>query len=323
MYGDGEGNSRLVLRPTQENKRTTAIKRTPLSLVWISSLQCVNSRDFGQAGFRHADARGRIADPAQWGLAVVHIDPVVQLLRRHAGRERQLRIAEHPDEQFDVDFPACLTVDVLGPQTREIHKHLLPRLMRLAHAQVQAAGVAPMVPGELAVRQRVLRVGGDVLFPQDHQRHALLLKLRMNVREVRHALAHVVPEYRVEAGVELIDQSFRTARHHGQRVISPSLADRDLLQMDQAAPAHQGVLRHFAQRGEDPSLDRSGGLRADRDRAQTVAQQHQPVRVATDFEHHAIRASHAGMRLGTLRFARWRRPLRQTIDAIRQLTGQY
>jgi hypothetical protein len=29
--------------------------------------------------------------------------------------------------------------------------------------------------------------------------------------------------------------------------------------MDQATSAHQGVLRHFAQRRQDPSLDRSDG----------------------------------------------------------------
>ena len=35
-----------------------------------------------------------------------------------------------------------------------------------------------------------------------------------------------------------------------------ALADRALLQVDQAALANQGVLRHLGERGEDPDLDR-------------------------------------------------------------------
>jgi hypothetical protein len=40
------------------------------------------------------------------------------------------------------------------------------------------------------------------------------------------------------------------------------LADRTVLPLDQTAHAHQKLLRHFAQRGEDPSVDRSHHLRA-------------------------------------------------------------
>jgi len=40
--------------------------------------------------------------------------------------------------------------------------------------------------------------------------------------------------------------------------------------MDQAALAHQGVLRHQRERREDPNLDRGVGLCAGGDRAQAV-----------------------------------------------------
>ena len=41
-------------------------------------------------------------------------------------------------------------------------------------------------------------------------------------------------------------------------------------QVDQAAPANQGVLRHQRERSEDPNLDRGIGLRAGGDRPQAT-----------------------------------------------------
>src|SRR3546814_5661765 len=63
--------------------------------------------------------------------------------------------------------------------------------------------------------------------------------------------------------------------------------------MDQATPAHQGVLRHFGQCGEDAGLDRRLGLRVDRHRAQALRLPGQLVRMATDSERHAVRANPA------------------------------
>src|SRR3546814_6270692 len=51
--------------------------------------------------------------------------------------------------------------------------------------------------------------------------------------------------------------------------------------MDQATPAHQGVLRHFGQCGEDAGLDRRLGLRVHRHRAQSLRLPGQLVRMAT------------------------------------------
>jgi len=38
------------------------------------------------------------------------------------------------------------------------------------------------------------------------------------------------------------------------------VADRVVLSLDQGASAHQALLRHEPQRGEDANLDRGGGL---------------------------------------------------------------
>src|SRR3546814_4093730 len=72
---------------------------------------------------------------------------------------------------------------------------------------------------------------------------------------------------------------------------SSDVCSSDLLQMDQATPAHQGVLRHFGQCGEDAGLDRRLGLRVDRHRAQALRLPGQLVRMATDSERHAVRAN--------------------------------
>ena len=52
----------------------------------------------------------------------------------------------------------------------------------------------------------------------------------------------------------------------GKRAVPAALAGRVVLQMDQAASADQGLLRHQRERGEDADLDRGGDLRADRHR---------------------------------------------------------
>lgn len=59
---------------------------------------------------------------------------------------------------------------------------------------------------------------------------------------------------RPEAG--LSHQPSRGAGRKRSRALQKPLADRTLLPLDRTAPAHQTLLRHFAQRGEDPSLDR-------------------------------------------------------------------
>src|SRR6266540_3104846 len=93
--------------------------------------------------------------------------------------------------------------------------------------------------------------------------------------------------------------------------------------MDQATLAHQGVLRNFRERGEDPDLDRSVRLRARRHRQEAIRAQGFSVRTPTDSEPHALRtrANRSGTYLHHQRPACAR--LLQTINFVRVLTGHY
>src|SRR3989339_64718 len=52
------------------------------------------------------------------------------------------------------------------------------------------------------------------------------------------------------------DQQLSAAGCHHCTALQTAMADRALLQVDQAEPAHQELLRHFGERCEDPNLDR-------------------------------------------------------------------
>ena len=67
------------------------------------------------------------------------------------------------------------------------------------------------------------------------------------------------------------DQQLLTQTAAHCRSVPPALAGRTLLQMDQAAPAHQGVLWAQRERGQNTNLDRHLHLRADRDCTKTLA----------------------------------------------------
>ena len=81
---------------------------------------------------------------------------------------------------------------------------------------------------------------------------------------------------------------------HHRRALPLPLAGRTVLQVDQAASAHQGVLRHLGERGEDADLDRRLRLRARRHHSQAPATVRQPLRNSTDPEPHHVRANPAG-----------------------------
>jgi hypothetical protein len=70
-----------------------------------------------------------------------------------------------------------------------------------------------------------------------------------------------------EAGerITFLTNNTRLSPDHTRRALPLPLAGRTLLQVDQAAPAHQGVLRHQRECREDSDLDRGCDLRADRD----------------------------------------------------------
>jgi len=95
-----------------------------------------------------------------------------------------------------------------------------------------------------------------------------------------------------------------------------------VLQMDQAAPADQGLLRHQRKRGEDSDLDRGVDVRAGGDRAQAAAAGGQPVPDSTDSQPHAFRENAHFMRPSGHRPGRQFRRKCQPTDSLRLLTGQ-
>ena len=68
-----------------------------------------------------------------------------------------------------------------------------------------------------------------------------------------------------------------------------ALADRVVLQVDQAAPADQEVLRRQRERREDSNLDRRLGLRTGRDRAQEVGPGGESLPNPTDSQRYPFR----------------------------------
>jgi hypothetical protein len=52
------------------------------------------------------------------------------------------------------------------------------------------------------------------------------------------------------------DEQLRAASRNHRRHLQAALAGGSVLQMDQAAPAHQGLLRHQREYRENPNLDR-------------------------------------------------------------------
>lgn len=92
---------------------------------------------------------------------------------------------------------------------------------------------------------------------------------------------------RLTAG--LSHHPLRPARADHRRTLSLQMESGAFLQMDQAAPAHQGVLRHVRERGQDPSLDSHSRLCPRRHRQETARFGGFPLRNPTDFEPDAFR----------------------------------
>jgi len=83
------------------------------------------------------------------------------------------------------------------------------------------------------------------------------------------------PRDRQAAGLSL--QQLRVARPHHHQALPSALADRVVLQVDQAASTDQGVLRHDRECSQDADLDRSLGLRAGRHRQEAASALRQPL----------------------------------------------
>src|SRR4249919_319441 len=84
-------------------------------------------------------------------------------------------------------------------------------------------------------------------------------------------------------------QQFRPRRAHHRKALQIPLAGGTVLQMDQAAPAHQSVLRHQRECRQIANLDRRLGLRPGRHREKAPRAAGDPLRNSTDFESHPVR----------------------------------
>ena len=67
---------------------------------------------------------------------------------------------------------------------------------------------------------------------------------------------------RNQQAVQFLTNNFDASGTDHRPDLQVALAGGTVLQMDQAASADQGILRHQRERGEDPDLDRGLGLRA-------------------------------------------------------------
>src|SRR5271170_473556 len=129
----------------------------------------------------------------------------------------------------------------------------------LRHAsQVEPQGRASLFPSGGSSDRADLRSNGDLEW--------LLFAQRVS----RSAPSHQVHRSEDTQAPRILDQSVRLARIEHRRPVSLPLAGGAFLQMDQTAPADQGVLRHLRKCGEDTNLDRHLGLRPGRYRQKTV-----------------------------------------------------
>ena len=153
----------------------------------------------------------------------------------------------------------------------------------------------------------------------DRHAHRLLLAQGLP----RAAATHPVQGSRDRQDAGLPHQQLRAAGPHHHQALPLPLADRVVLQVDQAASADQGVLRHHRECREDADLDRSLGLRAGRHRQEAAPALRQPLRNPTDPEPHHVRANADRSATFAAADRRDRARFRQPIDFVRLTLGHY
>jgi len=90
--------------------------------------------------------------------------------------------------------------------------------------------------------------------------------------------------YRSKQRARFLNQQLHSTGINNSRTVSVSLADRDLLQMDQAAPTYQSVLWHHRECRENPNLDCHHGIRVGSHHQKTTKDRSEPLHNSTDFE---------------------------------------
>ena len=109
--------------------------------------------------------------------------------------------------------------------------------------------------------------------------------------------AHPLQGSRIRQEPDLPDQQHDAAALDHSRAVQEPLAGRAVLQVDQAAPAHQAISRHKRERGEDANLVRRLHIRAHRHRQKGASTRCLALHVATDSFGLRVRENRDFMRL--------------------------
>src|SRR5665213_1064580 len=117
-------------------------------------------------------------------------------------------------------------------------------------------------------------------------------------------------------------QQFRSSCTDDPKTLQVPLASRTLFQMDQAIPAHQSVLRHQRERGQDTNLDRHLGLRLDCDHQKRTRALAELGRNSASFEHLAFRENRAFSTVFRIRIHGSAGRITKPTELQRYLTGQ-
>ena len=118
------------------------------------------------------------------------------------------------------------------------------------------------------------------------------------------------------------DQQLHPACTDHSRVVPLPLADRTVLQMDQAALKDQGVLWHIRECRQDSDLDRHLGLCAGGNRQEIPENRQQSLYNPTGFECHTLREDANYTCTYRFKWARFRGSSQQPADFIRLTLGQ-
>lgn len=123
------------------------------------------------------------------------------------------------------------------------------------------------------------------------------------------------------AGAGVSDQRFFTACPDDSRTLQGSVADRTILQMDKATPAHQGLLRHECQRRQDADLDRRLCLSAHRHYEEAAENRTVALHNSTDIERVRFRENAAFTGVSGRGMQEQRGRLFQPVAAVRLILG--
>ena len=90
--------------------------------------------------------------------------------------------------------------------------------------------------------------------------------------------------YRDKETSRFSDQQLHAASNRDREALQMPLAGRAVLQVDQTAPADQGVLRHKRERAKDSNMDRHFRIRSRGHCQEAIKTGSEPLHNSTNFE---------------------------------------